>query len=483
MNIVTLIPRRRRPVPPSEPRAAGAALPAASHDPSPEDEATLSAVFAALGDAPGDTSPAPVTVPVPASEAPLRAPALPAPEPVQAGLPAPAPSPVPPTAVPPAPRLPRPPAAHIRLRAAIAAIRLPKGPAALFAAATAAPAVFIILAAFFGGWFALLAVASFTLLTFAMDELTRGAAPALPDAHEFPVTPRASVLLAILHAGLLLIGLWSLSGNGGNGFFAGLLTFLALGLWLGQVSNSNAHELIHSSDSRLRVTGAVIFASLLFGHHTSAHRLVHHRFVATPDDPNSADLGEGFWAFLPRAWIGSFVAGYEMERALMRPRFGRRARVLHPYALQIATSLGCLILIAALFGLPGVLVWVLLCAYAQLQLLLSDYVQHYGLIRRRTPQGRTEPIGPRHSWNAPHLFSGLQMLNAPRHSDHHLHPARPWTALRIGADGPVPMLPRSLPVMAAIAMVPPVWHRIMDPRALAEQRRSARPADPAHATV
>jgi alkane 1-monooxygenase len=53
------------------------------------------------------------------------------------------------------------------------------------------------------------------------------------------------------------------------------------------------------------------------------------------------------------------------------------------------------------------------------------------------------------------------MLNAPRHSDHHAHPSRPYPALRLAETGAEPMLPRSLPVMAAIAMVPPAWKQVM----------------------
>ena len=283
------------------------------------------------------------------------------------------------------------------------------------------------------------------------------------------MTPRLSVILAATHGLLLALGLFALSGGISLGFFGWWLAFLSLGLWLGQVSNSNAHELIHSGNAGLRATGGAIFCSLLFGHHISAHRLVHHRFVATPDDPNSADAGESFWAFLPRAWIGSFVAGYEMERALMRPRFGRKARRLHPYALQIGTSVLILVLIGLVLGVPGVLVWLMLCAHAQLQLLLSDYVQHYGLVRGKLPGGRTEPVGPRHAWNAPHVFSGLAMLNAPRHSDHHQRPARPYPQLTL--DPGAPMLPHSLPVMATAALVPSVWRRMMDPRVATETRR------------
>ena len=55
-------------------------------------------------------------------------------------------------------------------------------------------------------------------------------------------------------------------------------------------------------------------------------------------------------------------------------------------------------------------------------------------------------------------------LNAPRHSDHHVTPARAYPALQLQA-ATMPMLPHSLPVMAVLALVPPLWRRIMDPRA------------------
>ena len=56
------------------------------------------------------------------------------------------------------------------------------------------------------------------------------------------------------------------------------------------------------------------------------------------------------------------------------------------------------------------------------------------------------------------------MVNAPRHSDHHAHPARPYPALRLTPENPRPMLPYSLPVMASIATLPHLWRRVMDRR-------------------
>jgi len=96
---------------------------------------------------------------------------------------------------------------------------------------------------------------------------------------------------------------------------------------------------------------------------------------------------------------------------------------------------------------------------------MSDYVQHYGLRRTVGPDGRPEPVGPRHSWNAPHWFTSALMLNAPRHSDHHAHPSRPYPELTLPAPDTAPTLPHSLPVMACLALWPSQWRRVMDPRA------------------
>ena len=198
---------------------------------------------------------------------------------------------------------------------------------------------------------------------------------------------------------------------------------------------------------------------MLFGHHASAHRLVHHRTVATPEDPSSAPAGLGFWRFAPRAWIGSFRAGYAAEVAL-RARVKGRASGPHPYVVYLLGAAAFVILGALIAGPYGAAIWIGLAAHAQLQLLLADYVQHYGLSRARIG-GKYEPVGPRHSWNAPQWFSSALMLNAPRHSDHHAHPGRPYPALRLAED--TPMLPWPLPVACLLAMSPRLWRRRMRP--------------------
>ena len=55
------------------------------------------------------------------------------------------------------------------------------------------------------------------------------------------------------------------------------------------------------------------------------------------------------------------------------------------------------------------------------------------------------------------------LLAAPLHSDHHLNATRSYVELSYAPNHP--RLPYSLPVMAALATVSPLWRRVMDPRA------------------
>ncbi|MDV7270125.1 alkane 1-monooxygenase [Thioclava sp. A2] len=340
-----------------------------------------------------------------------------------------------------------------------------------FAIVVLSPVPFMVLAALFGGLAAWIAFLWIAVFIFLLDELL--ARPA-PDAPEFPAADTLSKVLAGVHFALLFLAVWALSGGTYLGFGSKVLVFLSFGLFFGQVSNSNAHELIHRSDKRLFLLGKWIYTSLLFGHHTSAHRHVHHRFAATPNDPNSAELGEGFWSFAPRAWVGSFSTGWEMERNLRQRAQGGAVSGLRPYADYVLGGAGFALVVAVLFGAGGLLAYLLLCLYAQIQLLLSDYVQHYGLSRKPLGNGQYEPVNEAHSWDAPHPVSSLWMLNAPRHSDHHAHPSRVYPALRLGDTGAPgrPILPRSLPAMAALALVPPLWRRVMDHRVRALAKAS-----------
>lgn len=347
-----------------------------------------------------------------------------------------------------------------------------------FALVAFSPVPLIVLGALFGGLWPWLALAWITVGVFLLDRRLPKPAPDAPEGAEFPGAETLLKALAITHFVVLVLVVGALAGFAGIDGPARLALWLASGLWVGLVVHACAHALIHQTDRKLFALGKWVYISVLYGHHTSAHRLGHHRAVATPDDPATATLGESFWAYAPRAWIGNFRAGYAQEKARQaarnatetgKPGLRRKIARLNPYVLYVLGGSWFVIGAGLFFGWGGMLAYVLLCLCAQTAMLATDYVQHYGLLRWETGPGAFADVTEAHGWDAPATVSGLLLLNAPRASDHHLHPGRPYPALRLG-DMTAPgraILPHSLPAMAGLALMPHRWQREMDHRVLA----------------
>jgi len=324
-----------------------------------------------------------------------------------------------------------------------------------FSFATLMPAILIAAGAVYGGVWVLAAVLFLTAMTSLLDRMITPQVPSKPALAD----ENLSVVIALTHFLLLPLIVWALA-HAPHSPIAKIGLFFAAGLWFGQVSNANAHELIHRQSKGLHRLGMWAYITLLFGHHTSAHVLVHHRFVGTQADPNTSRKGENLYRYMLRAWSGSFIQGYQAEAARLR-KIGRPVW-RNPYIVYVGGALLCLAIADLLGGWKVSAIYIALCGYAQSQLLMSDYVQHYGLLRATMSNGKPEPVAAKHSWNSPHWFSSALMLNATRHSDHHAHPGRHYPELDLVKDAP--MLPRPLPLMASIALIPPLWRRMMDPR-------------------
>jgi alkane 1-monooxygenase len=343
-----------------------------------------------------------------------------------------------------------------------------------FWAATLPPLGLLAAGCLAGSVWLLAALVWVTVLALVLDQLPSPLP--LPQAGGTAEFPAGDGLLFLLGAGQLLLlplVVWTVAGSAGPAGGDRLLAFLAAALILGQIGMPVAHELIHRRGRWQSGLGTAILIAVLFGHHASSHPLVHHVRVATRADPNTARRGETLYRFLPRAWAGSFRAGYAAETVRRRraaPPWWRP----HPYAVHLAGATACLGLALALAGPAGIAVWAGLGLWASAQLLSADYVQHYGLARAILPDGRTEPVAAHHAWNAPQWFSGALGLNAPRHSDHHLRPGRGFAGLQVPPGAP--MLPGPLPLMALAALIPPLWRRLIHPRL---DRQAAGPGDPA----
>lgn len=326
-----------------------------------------------------------------------------------------------------------------------------------FALAAAVPVALLSSGALWGGLWVWAALIYVSVLAFAADELITSRLSASDPETTERAANMLSVMIALAHFGLMALGVAALAGATSLGGAERVAVFVGFGLYFGQVSIANAHELIHRSDRGLFALGKWVFISMLYGHVTTSHRLLHHAHVATPKDPNFPPLGMSFYRYLPRSVAQNFIQGYRIERA--RAKHSGR---MSPYVSYIGGALACLVLAGFAFGPAGMGALIAFGAYAQFQHAMVDYLQHYGLARRQLPDGRYEPQAKHHSWNSPHWFTSLMTVNVTRHSDHHAHPGRVYPALRL--DDAMPVLPYSLPAMGVIALVPALWFRMMDKR-------------------
>ncbi|MFC9437191.1 alkane 1-monooxygenase [Nocardia sp. NPDC057030] len=225
-----------------------------------------------------------------------------------------------------------------------------------------------------------------------------------------------------------------------------------------------AHELGHRAERMERLFAKIALAQSGYGHFYVEHNRGHHVRVATPADPASARMGESLWKFLPRTISGGFRSAIALEgERLARKR--RRWWSVHNQILQ-AWSI-TIVLFAALLTIFGwqALPWLLLQAAIGIGLLETvNYIEHYGLLRARRPDGRYERCSPRDSWNSDRLVTNIFLFHLQRHSDHHANPGRRYQTLRSSAQAP--QLPAGYVTMIIFAAIPPVWRLIMDHRVL-----------------
>ncbi|MFE3055672.1 alkane 1-monooxygenase [Nocardia sp. NPDC059239] len=243
---------------------------------------------------------------------------------------------------------------------------------------------------------------------------------------------------------------------------------LGLAATLGFVSGigiNAAHELGHRVERLERWLSKMALAQSAYGHFFVEHNKGHHARVATPDDPASARMGESLWEFLPRSVIGGFRSAIHLEGERLR-RKGHRWFSIHNHILQAWAM--TVVLFGGLLAVYGwrVLPYLLLQAVIGAGLLETvNYVEHYGLLRRKRPNGNWARCSPSDSWNSDRLVTNIFMFHLQRHSDHHANPGRRYQTLRTSEEAP--QLPAGYATMILLALVPSLWRHVMDPRLLA----------------
>jgi alkane 1-monooxygenase len=235
-----------------------------------------------------------------------------------------------------------------------------------------------------------------------------------------------------------------------------------MGLLCGTFGINAGHELGHRVNKFEQTLAKALLLTSLYMHFFTEHNKGHHKRVATPDDPSSARFGEPVYTFYFRTIIFSYLSAWHISNEELRkkgkPVISIDNEMLLFHLIQA-------VFIATIFFVFGGLVTLYFLAAALIGILLLEtvnYIEHYGLQRKATTEGKYERAMPEHSWNSDHVLGRLILFELSRHSDHHYMASRKYQVLRHHENAP--QMPTGYPGMMLLSLMPPLWFYIMNRR-------------------
>jgi alkane 1-monooxygenase len=240
-----------------------------------------------------------------------------------------------------------------------------------------------------------------------------------------------------------------------------------MGLLCGTFGINVGHELGHRLNKFEQTLAKALLLTSMYMHFFTEHNKGHHKRVATPGDPSSARYGEPVYTFYFRTIIFSYISAWHISNNEMKKK-GNSIFSLQNEMLQFTViQLAFLVLVFFLFS--GLVTLYFLAAAGMGILLLEtvNYIEHYGLQRKSTGDGKYERATPEHSWNSDHILGRMFLFELSRHSDHHYMASRKYQVLRHHDDAP--QMPTGYPGMMLLSLVPPAWFYVMNRRIKKQQ--------------
>jgi len=308
----------------------------------------------------------------------------------------------------------------------------------------------------------------FTFVLLPVMDYIVGKDPANPDEEEQVPTMtkelyyRALTLICLpLYLAVLIYSGWVFA-TAEMSLFAQAGWLVSVGVIGGIMAINIGHELIHK-DTRLETWAGGLFLSLVtYAGFKVEHIRGHHVHVSTPEDASSSRYNQGVYSFLPQAFARNFMNAWRLEATKLK-RKGKKPlsasnELIWWYSISALVAAGFF----AAFGWAGLIFFAVQSFFAATTLEVINYIEHYGLHRRVQANGRFERVTPAHSWNSNYLLTNLFLFHLQRHSDHHAYPRRRYQVLRHYDESP--QLPGGYASMFVLALVPPLWKKVMNPR-------------------
>lgn len=245
------------------------------------------------------------------------------------------------------------------------------------------------------------------------------------------------------------------------------------GLMIGMIGTITAHELTHRTwDPISMFIGRWLLSFSFDTIFSIEHVYGHHRYVSTVEDPATAPRGRNVYFHIVASTIKGNISAWNIEQKRLKRNghgpFSLRNAVIRGHLMSVA-----LVVLAYWLGeWPAAIMFVVSALWGKALLEIVNYMEHYGMVR-----DPATPVQPRHSWNTNRRISSWSMFNLTRHSHHHAQGEVPYQDLRPFPEAP--MMISGYLTTIVVAMIPPLWHKLMTPKVQEWDRNYASDAEKA----
>lgn len=241
---------------------------------------------------------------------------------------------------------------------------------------------------------------------------------------------------------------------------------ISMGVMCGVVGINVGHELGHRLNRFEQFLGEILLTTSLENHFLPYHNRGHHHNVATPEDPATARKNEPVYLFWIRSHFGSYFQAWQIEiqrmKIISKPIFSLNNRMV----LYTLMNLSVCVSIFLFLGTRELFLFLLVAGIGILLLETVNYIEHYGLLRKKRENGAYDRVRRIHSWNSNHILGRVILFELSRHSDHHYKADRPYQLLETHDESPI--MPSGYPGMMILSLIPPLFFKIMNPRIISE---------------
>ena len=323
-----------------------------------------------------------------------------------------------------------------------------------------------IVSLFFGGWFSYFTV-FFVFVLLPLADWVAGKEKKNLSISEVQKKEAEKIFDFMLYFnvpivfGLLFWAFWHID-NGNSSFTESIGLAISMGVMLATNAINVAHELGHRKERFDKTLSKLLYMPCLYMHFFIEHNYGHHLNVATDEDGASAKYNQSLYFFWVKSITKQYWDAWKKQMELLEKSHSGFFSVKNDMMWYVLIQGVYLFSVYNFFSETSLFFAVAIGVMSFLFLETINYIEHYGLRRKKLDSGRYERVKKNHSWNSDHNVGRIVLYELTRHSDHHFKSNKKYQVLNSYDEGP--QLPFGYPTSILISFIPPLWFKIMNKR-------------------